>query len=689
MKLLKKLIFTSLIIFVSVLAFAGFSSYANTAHSNAALEKYNFSKFIKFSSSSAFSENNLHQIDNLNYSIVSNNAVSVSLNLFAYKFNFNNDLSDLSNFSITYSDVITLENTTGEITFSFDEIKYKYYYSINSGKLYLYSSSTMYQSTLKHTIVQENLEFGFFLKPRLITDENGSAKTVYDFKYISYITCTLDSPETVLTLNVNDGGNRTYNFKFLKPITKFANQQEPIINFLCKGQDAGSNITGYSPTWLPSERTYQSVTIKFFKNYTEENPLFFNINFNGFVYYYQIYIKNNLLVFKYIDQDNSSEKLYNIFNNQLSKTSSFDIEFNKIGRYEIELYDLTYDTALTKEENIKNFANYYSTSFYIYDSSKTFENIYVVSQSYENNQPIDYLVSNNSQTATVNNDIRVTFKNLYNLSSDNFKKVKIEIIKTLFTGSINSQTTIYDYTNSFMNECFENKSDFYINFTEDARYKINVYYDNNPTAIISCSYEVVKLPKTIFQVGNEGDPYYDKYVETKPYTKTEKIYNVPLTSQISLNISYFDINNDKTIENQENSTFEKIYINQFKIFFGIAEVKVYRYTRMVKEGGEDKPASTLDIKIDAVGKINVTISKDGNIISRQSFSEFENRVLTFSEFGEYSIHVVDEMGTTASASFSYQKGMNTSAIALIVLSSVLVLAIVIFVLRSRSKIATR
>ena len=90
-------------------------------------------------------------------------------------------------------------------------------------------------------------------------------------------------------------------------------------------------------------------------------------------------MKDSMLQFQYVDENNEASKIIDktfiIYNNTLTEENTFDITFTDIGRYEVEFYDLTYNTNLSQEENFEHQANYYSTSFYIYDDTKTFENI--------------------------------------------------------------------------------------------------------------------------------------------------------------------------------------------------------------------------------------------------------------------------------------------------------------------------
>lgn len=693
MKLLKKSYLFCFLILAVLCIFAGKISHAKIDTSYAANTNYNYSKYLNISSFSELTDHNIIKKDNYNYSIISNNSVSLSPNLFQYKFDFSS--SDFSNFLINYSNIIKLTpdaNGDGDFQITYNGNTTTYYYSINQGLLDIYTSYTRLNSSLKIKGISENSQYGISFNYNKL-----------ELKYISNITYTYDSDDSQLKLKVTDGSTYLFNFNFVKPITKFVNQDEPIVKFYCYGHDAGESSSGYSPTWLPSERIYNNVSIEFIRNYSETNPLFFNINLNGFTYYYKTFIKDNQLYLQYTDEtlvknattgkntieSVTTDNIYSIFEGALSEENTFAIEFNEIGRYQIEFYDLTFDENLSLEENYLNNANYYSTSFYIYDDTKTYENIYMVSESYENGQPKDYIISNSAQTATLNSDIRTTFKNLYFLSREDFEQIKITVTKTLFTGSVTSTVTEYHHQNNeFMNNCYENNKDFYINLTEDARYKISVYYGNGSTPLLTTSYEVVKQPKTLFQVGNEGDPYYDRYVEEKPFTKTEKYYQVPLSSEIKLNISYTNNKGDLIIETEENSTFKKTYINEFTIFFGISQINIERYKRIVEDGNDSSEATTLDIKIKAVGSIDVAVTFNGKT-TYYKFSEKENKVLSFSEYGTYSIHVVDEMGTAKSASFTYEKSLNTSAIILIVLSSVIVLAIVAFILFSRAKVSTR
>ncbi len=677
MKLLKKSFLVSLIFFITLGLFACISWRADSPVASAASAEADYAKYLKITSATPLLGQNITKTSNGNYSIISNNTVSIIPNLFEYRF----DLSEtnFANFTVSTSDPITLAEDAGELEITYDGTTSTYYYTISQNQLFIYSSYLRPSSSLKVGNISNNFNFG-------ISYNNLTRQMTY-ITAISY-----DFSLNVESLYLDifaAGSSHIFNFEFVKPITKFASQEEPVLKFTCFGIGAGDAAGGYSPTWLPSERIYQTVSVKFFKNYTETNPLFFNINLNGFTYYYTIFTKDGNVVMQYSDEENSKENIYPIYQGSLYDINTFDIEFNQIGRYEIEVYDRTYDPNLTMAENKLVSANYYSTSFYIYDSTKTYENVYLVAESFKNGESDGYIVSSSSKSATLNNDIRATFKNLYFLNQEDFEKIKIVVTKTFFTGSIDSQDHIYTYeTSEFMQECYDNKQDFYLDFEDDARYKINVYYDNNDSPFLTSSYEVVKQPKTLFQVGNEGDPYYDSYIETQPYKKTEKTYEVPLSSQISLDISYVNKDGILTLDSAANSTFKKTYLNKFTIFFGISQVNIEKYTRMIKEGGEETAASTLDIRINAVGRVEVTVTF-GDEQTHYTFEENEDKVLSFSAYGDYHVYVMDEMGTISSASFSYQKSLNTSAILLIVLSLVLVLAIVLFILRSRAKVATR
>lgn len=679
MKFSKKISFFSLLFLMIIGLFVGTHIPQNSPSVFAANLGYDYENYLAITSNSSLTKNNIKKINNNTYSIISTNTISFIPDVFGYRFDFRQ--TSFTDFNLTYSSPITLDNDIGEFEISYLHKTTTYYYEINSNKLNIYTSElrSQYPSSLKLSEITNDYYYG--VNYNHLTRE---------MTYITGIMYNFNRSETKLDLQVY-GRSSTHNFTFniVKPIAKFAHQQETILNFNCQGIDAGSSEEGFNPTWLPSERIFKSVTIKFFRNYTQNNPLFFNINYNGFVYYYKIYTKDNQLILDYIDEKNPKTNTYAINSGAIFSDNTFDIKFDKIGRYEIEVYDLTFDSSLSIQENIDNDSNYYTTSFYIYDDTKTYENVYIVAESINGDQHLDYLVTGSSKTATLNNDIKVSFKNLYFLSQSDFQKIKIVITKTIYTISISSQKFTYTYdTSELMQECYNNNTDFSLTFEDDARYNISLYYGDNSTAFLTTNYDIVKQPKTIFQVGEEGDEYYDRYIETEYYKKTEKSYTIPLTSQIILDITYNNIDGVPVKDTASNSTFNKTYLNEFKIFFGISKINIERYTRIIQEGNNTTEATTLDIKISAVGSANVTVLFNGEE-THYFFEENENKVLSFSEYGDYKIYVVDEMGTAASQSFSYQKSLNTSAIVLIVLSLIIVLAIVIFILISRAKVQTR
>ncbi len=697
MKIFKKSLFLCFVLLAAALCFLGNAQKIDSSAA-AATQTYTYEKYIKLSSATMLNDKNITQdsLDKNQYIVVSNNSVSLSLNIFAYKFDFQTIGESISaapeNLMASMSEPISLDSTEGDISFAFNDIVYNYYYVKGSDRVLLYT--TQNKSVLKYTIMKDNVSEGFYF--------DGS-----NLSFVSNITCNLTANETVLNILVYDGQNRYFTFVFEKPITEFFSHAEPIVNFVCTGQDVG-DYASYEMNWLPPERTYKTVTIEFFKNYTENNPLYITINKNGFRYFYEIYTKDAKVYLKYNDADAKENQIstqaYDIFNGLLSTSQSFDITFDQIGRYEIEIYDRTYNPELSLEANLLNQSNYYKTSFYIYDNEKTYQNIYTVAESYENGLPTSYLVTEQSKKVIVNTDIRATFKNLYKLSLADMKKIEIVVEKTIFGSTHITTAERYTYDNSAtLKNCYDNQQDFYLEFSEDAEYLINIYFGNSDDPINSNNYVIVKQPRLWFEYGTKpagadgqnttntiiGDDGYFYYEETQRYKKTIKDLQIEFRSKMSLNLSYVNAQGTPTYISGSSANYNKTYYQKVSIFFGIPEVDIYKYTRMITEGGDQKAATTLDIKFNSVGETNVTVIKDGKVISRLVFKENENKVLSFSDYGEYTIQIQDEMGSTASKSFSYQKGLNTSAIALIALSSFLVLAIVVFVIKSRSKVATR
>ena len=132
------------------------------------------------------------------------------------------------------------------------------------------------------------------------------------------------------------------------------------------------------------------------------------------------------------------------------------------------------------------------------------------------------------------------------------------------------------------------------------------------------------------------------------------------------------------------TVLDKTYLNEYTINYAMQLVKMEQI-EIIKEG-TDKALNVLAIQFHGVGDIKVKVTVN-SITTDYTVQSGEN--LIFENYGEYSVSIQDSMGTTATAEFSFQKPTSVSAIILIALVCVLILAIVLFVIASRGKVSTR
>ena len=135
-------------------------------------------------------------------------------------------------------------------------------------------------------------------------------------------------------------------------------------------------------------------------------------------------------------------------------------------------------------------------------------------------------------------------------------------------------------------------------------------------------------------------------------------------------------------------TLDKTYINNYTISYGVQQVSIEQFEPEVEEG--EKKVDNLSLNFMGVGELTVEVSINGGekTVYKLNYEE-KNFSLTFTEYGTYTVRLVDSMGTETTAVYSFQKKLNTSAIALLVLSGIIATVIVLFVLKARGKVATR
>lgn len=551
-------------------------------------------------------------------------------------------------------------------------------------------------------------------------------ETTRTFTVVTAYTLTADAPNTSFTFiasnssdNASKVNSRTINFE--RTVTDF--KTEYVTLFTCVGLDVGN--TPYTTPEIEKELSYENIKLQITNNdYTESNPLYFDINYNGFAYTFKLFSKlvgaDELLFVEYYDNQRNSNNqslatklsedgtvitpIYKYYGPVENKEfNTFSIDFKKTGRYEIAFYDETYLL------NLKDY-NYFSTSFYIKSSEGAFENAYAIMQNYDDEGNFsNYIVSGSYQNANV----QITIKNLlFYFENDEFIKTLtpeeadvvpvVELIEAKLTGSLNIPTST-PYTVSEIKELLAETPDLKINCENDSFYKIVIHkFQRNgdgsvPTkvdnSIANTSYQftIVKQPKISFKVtkvDENNDPIPipgTKEFETEPkeadipYALTPVDYKLNINSNMEFSTFFKNPSTTRT------TVLDKTYLNEYTINYAMQLVKIERIT-VYEEGSTDTVLKVLGIQFFGVGDINVKVTV-GAITSEYTVQTGET--LIFENYGVYKFTITDTMNTTTTAEFSWLKPTSVSAIILIGLVGIIVLAVVLFVISARGKVATR
>ncbi len=700
MKILKKIFLYGLFILATacpiVFGAIKFQNPSSSPVKAAPLEQNIFDIISITKENQVITEENLLKINNEKY-ITTNGSLSIHISPLEREYNIT---TTLDNFEILTDEINLTKNAeTNTYPGQFDYNGKTYYLSYSTGIsskiLYIYTSRP---SPSVRPVLQLNItDSGSPVSNSIASATENTEQTQIT---ISLTTCyTWRSSASDTTFSVVSG---TYNetLNLLRPKVNFANASNPIIMFdTFEVDDLGTPYPKVDT--IEREQQFNNVQIDFIDNsYTENNPLYFNINYNGFIYnfkmYSKVYEENRLLFVNYIDENikkyneanqgsteiserseitylatllDAAENLNNITN---ADENNLSLLFNKTGRYEIEFYDSTYVCKM-------NNPNYYSTSFYIVDeTATTFENIYMIAQTLDDeHNPIEYIVS----TSTLNNSAKVTVKNLTNLeSSESLDQIidKVEVIKAIFGASDNEPIHTFYSVEEILTMLDEN-GDLNFTFDDDAYYQVHIYPKDTSLEEKMYSFTIVKQAKTSMTIDNE------KFEATEPYKSIFKDYISFIPSQMSIQIKF------TTTPSSENTTLSKIYINEYSIMYGMQRVDVIRKPSVSidGEGKEVVVTGSMTIEFYGVGDMIVNVQFNGKTTTYELNSEENNNSLTFAEYGTYNFHLVDSMGTVKDVTFNLEKSLNVSAIVLIVLSSVIALAIILFILIARAKVKTR
>lgn len=596
--------------------------------------------------------------------IYSNSPVSISLHAIntSYKLDFG---EYSSNFSKSTESILIEPNEDGKYPTTIEVDGKSYFIEVRNTTVNIYSSNPVLQTASPITSSASSTE--------LESTKDGS-----DVITLTYTTKYTFNGNDLSQLKINN-----YLLYFVPSSVNFANNSEPIVNFKAFGIGGSLN---YDDSQIPNEQQFSSVQIDFISNaYTELNPLYFNINYNGFIFNFMLYSKvygsENLLFVNYIDNNETHYLATSLIldenENLVPQTSSklyadsetFTLVFKNTGRYSIEIFDKTYETNCPDP-------NYFETSFYIVkESSSAFNNVYIIAQSIDdNNVPIEYIVS----SSTINYNVKIAVKNLIIEGSTLSNMIeKVEVAKAVFGASDNDP--IYTtYTAEEAEKLIVN-GDLIFDFSEDAYYRVRVYEKNNLDSYVEFTFTIIKQAKTSMKIKtgpNEDD--YEKHEATTPFKEEIIDYEFIIPAEIKLLIRF------TSVTPSEETTLNKSYKNKYKIRYGMQQVSVEKVPVLDDDGNEI--STSLQLKFYGVGQIDVEIEFDGEITN---YSIKSTETLTFTEYGVYNVKVTDSMGTVGTYSYEIKKSLNTSAIVLIILSVLLVSMIVAFVLISRAKIKTR
>lgn len=359
--------------------------------------------------------------------IIANNSITLEFKPLEYSYS--------TNFSSISSNFYTPDPVKIELTKEADEAAFPNTFTYKEQE-YTYSIS----SINGEITVRNNKNNTSISGSELISiNDDGNKRTI---SIITSYTLKAEAPNTKFKFSANSSNAALstieYALNFERPVVNFFTKN--IAYFVAYGQDMNDQILKNNK--LQDELSYENVKMQLTNNnYTENNPLYFEINHNGFIYTFKLYNKEissqKLLFVEYYDDQRKANNISlatkldeegNVSGepvlafNADGTSNMFSFNFNKTGRYEVSIYDSTYlllknqreivetevvnedgtkETKITiiePEDNKFNY-NFFNTSFYIKttdeeDTNAAFKNAYVTMQSYDDeNNILEYIVS--------------------------------------------------------------------------------------------------------------------------------------------------------------------------------------------------------------------------------------------------------------------------------------------------------
>lgn len=628
---------------------------------------------------------------------------TITLTFKPLSFNYKATLNDSNFYKTTKTVTLNKDESSSQFPseFTFENDTYSYQIT-QENKLLITKKQQNVTITTSNSVGESD-----FIK----MEDTASTRT---FTFTVSYTLKASAPNSTFTFSTSasnqslSSNNFTLNFE--RPVSDF--RTDDVTMFTCVGLDVG--LTPFVNAKIERELSYENVKLQLTNNnYTENNPLYFDINHNGFIYTFELYSKEiegkNLLFIEYYDTQKpvNNTSLATKLNSEgdvdvpvykyvgaTTNFNMFSIDFKKTGRYEISVYDSTYVLGLKNN-------NFYQTSFYIKNSeSSAFDNAYAIMQSYDDDGNfLDYIVSDSTQ----NSNVQITIKNLsYYFENDeaikNFTPSEtlpnlnvVEFIKTTLSGSLNIPESTF-YTVDELKEAIETSQNFVIDCSEDAFYEVNIYQFDETTYQIkarhSYQFTIVKQPKisfTVYNVNEDNDPIIDPvsgkpktviHEADTPYVKVPETYKININSDMEIS-TFFTNPSTVTVTH-----LEKTYLNEYTINYAMQAVKIEKVE--IKEN--DKVIECLGLQFFGVGDLTVEVTVNS---ATTTYTIKSGETLQFTDYGTYSVSIRDSMGTFGTEVFKYSKPVSVSAIILVVLVGIVILAIVLLVVSSRGKVKTR
>lgn len=722
MKNIKKLVFFAMVFIMSI----GFFQVINISNTNkktnaapvtptVTYEKDVLSYMNISTNGQNLNRNNI-SINDTGVYVLANDSITINLKPFSVRYGYSSEEAAYKDY-YTNTKRIVIDTTSEDYEKSFEYNGKTYYFEILTKNIT--GSKPTQITTVRYMAFYENKPLQAAATTAIMTTLNTDIINYYE--NTDNITIEIVESFSLKTSDLIKSSNFeilvyksaqvsipvTCKITFLKSIVRFANAENPVVEFSTyKNRDPETTLYNYQETdnWLQKEQTFSKVDLSFLNSqyeYSEDNPLYFNINFNGFVYKYTMFSKDGNLYVRYVDEIGKKESQLATLED-LSKTvtshTNFSMIFTYRGRYFVEIYDSTYVFGFKTP-------NYYSTSFYVKDDSSDpsllFDNIYVLAQTIDGeSNPIDYIVNG----ATLNNNVTASVKNLSGFAEGitiSDIASRIDITYTEFGNSDNLPNTtryylkneeeidisqenngkmvIVDrfYLQDFLRIMRENNDEFTNSFSSDGYYQIRIYNSNelytniDDADPIEYNFTIVKQAKTTYTIKGVI------YQTDKPYYTDIRHYSQiinnsdPIRFHIALNKT------QESVEQKLNISFQ----NDYSIIYGMQQVSL---TFKVNED-----AKTLVITCLGVGDMVVDVTFNNLTTTYNLNSEQNNSTISVTEYGTYTVSLKDSMGTSTVSSYKYAKKMNISTIILISLSAVVVLAVVIFIVSVRGKVRTR